>query len=354
MRLPTGWQPRAEGLHMFGGLLTAANDSKGVFDERLMQLFRNRAQLKKAHQELQNQYHFLEEKLKNAEASTRRAEERLDAIERLMAKPEAGYNGMVYFQLRALWRACNDQLRTFADELRKQQEERERKKQLQLVNQDRQHRTEEVNDLIMQLKDEADAVAEELASLNERQARLRGIWNYFRRRELASRLAQKRAQHAAARTRMEEMFDRRLKVENEPWPEFPGLSVEGRRIINIAVIAFAQHLFGHFSENNISRLAREAVTRPIQDLKYGTEKECTYLIEKIQKLMLDLKDRHLNVPGLKELAQEIRRHVEFRNDEEAVPVASSLDGMVLGAASVGPRVNVMMEEYWDLYEVFIR
>ena len=150
------------------------------------------------------------------------------------------------------------------------------------------------------------------------------------------------------------MFDRRIKIESEPWPEFPGLSTEGRRIINIAVIAYAQHLFGHFSESNVSRLAREAVTRPIQDLKYGSEKECTYLIEKIQKLMLGLKDRHLNIPGLKDTAQEIRRHVEFRSDEETVPVASSLDGMVLGGVAVGPRVNVLMEEYWDLYEVFIR
>ncbi len=339
---------------MFGGFLMAASDSKGVFDERLLHLFRNRAQLKKAHQELQNQYHFLEEKLKNAEASTRRAEERLDAIERLMAKPEAGYNGMVYFQLRALWRACNDQLRTFAEELRKQQEDRERKKQLQLFNQDRQHRMEEVNDLIMRLKDEADAGAEELASLEERQKRLRGIWNYFRRRELGARLAQKRAEFTAARARIEEMFDRRIKIENEPWPEFPGLSVEGRRIINIAVIAYAQHLYAYFSESNVSRLSREAVTRPIQDLKYGSEKECTHLIGHIHNLMLGLKDHHLKVPGLKQLAQEIRRHVEFRNDEESVPVASSLDGMVVGVAAAGPRVNVMMDEYWDLYEVFIR
>ena len=344
----------SEGLRMSGGLLMAAGDSKGVFDERLMQLFRNRAQLKKAHQELQNQYRFLEEKLRNAEASTRRAEERLDAIERLMAKPEAGYNGMVYFQLRALWRACNDQLRSFADELRKQQEDRERKKQLQAFNQDRQHRMDEINDLIMRLKDESRVAAEGLTEMEQRLARLGGIWNYFRRRELKARLVRMRADHDALRARMEEMFDRRIRVENEPWPDFPGLSVEGRRIINIAVIAYAQHLFSHFSRNNISRLAREAVTRPIQDLKYGSERECTDLIGTIQKLMLELKDRHLNVPGLKELALEIRRHVEFRNDEETVPVAASLDGMVLGARAVGPRVNVMMEEYWDLYEVFVR
>jgi len=339
---------------MLGGLVMAARDSKGVFDDRLVELFRNRAQLKKAHQELQNEFHSLAEKLKNSEASTRRAEERLEAIERLMAKPEAGYNGLVYFQLRSLWRACYDQLGMFAEELRKQQEDRERKKQLQIFNKGRAHRMDEINDLIRRVKDEADEIAEEILGLEAREARLRGIWNYFRRREIASRLLERKAEHASARTRIEELFDRRIRIEGEQWPEFPGLSVEGRRIVNIAVIAYAQHLYSYFSESNVARLAREAVTRPIQDLKYGTEKECTYLIDKIQTLMGGLKDSHLKATGLKELAQEIRRHAEFRNDEETVPAASSLDAMMSGSVVVGPRVNVLMEEYWDIYDVFLR
>lgn len=339
---------------MLGGLVTVARDSRSGFDDRLVELFRNRAQLKKAHQELQRDFLSMEEKLKNAEALTRRAEERLEAIERLMAKPEAGYNGLVYFQLRALWRACNDQLSMFADELRKQQEDRERKKQLQKFNKDRAHRMDEINDLIRRVKDEADEITEEIASLEKRHGKLRGFWNYFRRRELGARLAERREEHASARSRIEELFDRRIKVESEPWPEFPGLSVEGRRIVNIAVIAYAQHLYAYFSESNVARLAREAVTRPIQDLKYGSEKDCTVLIEKIQKLMLGLKDSHLKAAGLKELALEIRRYADFRKSEDTVPAASSLDGITSSSLLSGPRTNVLMDEYWDIYEVFLR
>ncbi len=339
---------------MLGGLVMAARDNGSGFDDRLVQLFRNRAQLKKAHQELQGEFHSLEEKLKNAEASTRRAEERLEAIERLMAKPEAGYNGLVYFQLRSLWRACYDQLAVFAEELRKQQEDRERKKQLQVFNKDRSHRMDEINDLIRRVKDEADDIAGDIAELEKRQGRLSGLWNYFRRREVAARLAERRAEHAGARSRIEELFDRRIKIEGETAPEFPGLSIEGRRIVNIAVIAYAQHLYAYFSESNVARLAREAVTRPIQDLKYGSEKECTHLIDKIQQLMAGLKDSHLKAAGLKDMALDVRRHSEFRNDEDTVPAASSLDGMLAGSVLTGPRVNVLMEEYWDIYDVFLR
>ena len=126
----------------------------------------------------------------------------IQAIERLMAKPEAGYNGLVYFQLRSLWRACFDQLGVFAEELRKQQEDRERKKQLQNFNKDRAHRMDEINDLIRRVKDEADEIAGEIGGLESRESRLRGFWKYFRRREVAARLGERKSEHASARTRI--------------------------------------------------------------------------------------------------------------------------------------------------------
>lgn len=342
------------GLLRGDGLMATGDDNK-VFDERLVALFRNRAQLKKSYQELQVDYRCLEEQLKNAQASTRRAEERLEAIERLMAKPEAGYNGMVYFQLRALWRSCNDQLAQFAQELSRQQEERERKKQKQRFSTEQDHRLGDVNDLVHRIKDEANEIAAEARQLEEDRKKLSGIWNYFRRRSLDSRLASRKSQYDAARKRLDEELDKRIKIEGEGVPEFSGISVEGKRIVNIAVVAYAQYLYGYFSESDIARLAREAVTRPIQDLKYGSEGDCTELIGRIQRLMLGLKDGHLQASGLKELAQDIRRHAEFRTEDETVPVASSLDEMVFSPKNApGPRVNVLLEEYWDVYEVFLR
>lgn len=339
---------------MIGGLVMTARESKEQLDDRLVHLFRNRAQLKKAHHDLQTKLRTLEEKLKNAEASSRRAEERLEAIERLMAKPQAGYNGLVYFQLRALWRGCNEQLQTFAAQLRRQQEDRERKKQVQRFKEDRQHRMEEVNDLLGRVKEEADGLAEEIVLAEDRHGRLKGPWNFFRRRRLGADVAERRGEHAAARARLEELFDRRLKIESEPPPEFAGLSIEGKRVINIAVIAYAHFLYGHFSEGDLARLSREAVTRPIQDLKYGSEDECISMIDRIQKLMRGLTDSHTNAASLRRLAQEIRSHAEFRTDQESTPTASSLDGMMMSSTVPGARANVLTDEYWDLYEIFLR
>ena len=326
-------------------------------EDRLVSLFRNRAALKKSYRDLKSEHHVLQEKLENSRAATRRAEERLESIERLMAKPEAGYNGLVYFQLRALWRACNDQMKLFVGELKGQQTDRERKKQIKRFQKDRDRRLGDLNDLIRRVKLESDRLADEIIHLEQERARMASIWHFFKRRDISSNLLAKSNEHAAVRQRIEELFDRRIKIEGEAWPEFPGLGVAGRRAINIAAAAFAHHLYEYCSEGGIAVLARDAVTRPIQDLTYGSEDQCTHLIRTIQSLMDGLADRRDSAKDVKGLASEIRRHARFRSDDETVPLATSIDEAVLEPRNGrfnSARVNVLQDEYWDVYDVVLR
>jgi hypothetical protein len=325
-------------------------------DEQLVNLFRNRAQLKKAFLELQDQCASLRDELRNSQASTRRAEERLEAMERLMAKPEAGFSGLVYFQLRSLWRICNEQLKKFAEELRRQQDDRERKRQILRFNEDRGRRLEDLADLIKRVKTEADALGAQVKEIEDNRAQCRGFWNHFRRKELTRQIEAAAGEYAAARRRLEELFDRKIKIESEPWPEFEGLSVEGRRVINIAVIAFAHQLHTTLSQNDIARLAKDAVVRPIQDHKYGSEQDCSNLINMIQKLSQKVASGGVDAKQLKLVAQDIRRHAEFRKPEETVPIATSLEDMIMHTSDgrqVPSRVNILAEEYWDIYDVFL-
>ena len=334
----------------------AGGRRKDAFDERLMALFRNRAELKKVYNELRANHDGLREKLRNAEAATRRAEERLEAIERLMAKPEAGYNGIVYFQLRTLWRACNEQLGHFATELMRQQEERERHRLIQRCQQERDHRLQDLGELIRKVKAEADRLSETLARKQAELNAAKGLFAYFRRRELRVSVEAAAREHATIRRRIEELFDRRIRIENEGWPEYEGLGVEGRRAINVAVIAYAYHLYAYCSDLDLSRRAREAVTMPIQDLKYGTESDCTRLIQRIQQQLDGLRDQRQNAAHLKEYAAEIRLVAKYRNELETVPTASSLSKLNLSASRGAPmpRVDILRDEYWDIYDVFVR
>jgi len=325
-------------------------------DEQLVNLFRNRAQLKKAYLELQDQCARLKDDLRNSQASTRRAEERLEAIERLMAKPEAGFSGLVYFQLRSLWRTCNEQLQKFSEELRRQQDDRERKRQILRFNEDRGRRLEDLADLVKRVRGESDACAAQVREIEEELGRRRGFWNYFRRKELNRQLEEANAEHATARQRVDELIDRKLKIEAEPWPEFEGLSIEGRRVINIAAIAYAYQLFARLSVNDIARLCKDAVVRPIQDHKYGSEEDCSRLIAAIQSLSEQVAGGKVDAEQLRQLAKDVRKHCEFRNPDETVPMASSLDDMTLydgNGRQMPVRTNVLAEEFWDVYDVFL-
>src|SRR5215510_16265700 len=110
-----------------------------------MQLFKNRAGLKKAHATLQDQLYDLKDRLKQEEANNAKGREQIDSLELLLGTPESGYSALVYFQLRGLWRACNLQLATFASELERQQDERERRKHSFEFNQSRRQRLEEID-----------------------------------------------------------------------------------------------------------------------------------------------------------------------------------------------------------------
>src|SRR5271165_6940494 len=94
-------------------------------EERLMQLFQNRAGLKKAYADLKDEFHLLRDRLKQQEGSTIRIQEQLDALGELLGDPKTGFGALVFFQLRALWKTCHQHLSTFAADLTRQQEARE-------------------------------------------------------------------------------------------------------------------------------------------------------------------------------------------------------------------------------------
>ena len=94
-------------------------------EERLMQLFQNRAGLKKAYADLKDEFHLLRDRLKQQEGVTIRVQEQFDALGELLGDSKTGFGALVFFQLRALWKVCHQQLSAFAGELTRQQEARE-------------------------------------------------------------------------------------------------------------------------------------------------------------------------------------------------------------------------------------
>lgn len=342
------------------GLKLGAKEDEAE-DERLLNLFRNRAELKKAFADLQKSLRLAEERLASQEAATRRAEERFQAIEQLLARPDTGYTALVYFQLRALWRACQERLQTLSAELRGRHEDRQRREELMRFNQRKQRQVASLDQQLAQAQDELE---ERRAKRNAARKELEGaqqFWAYFRRRPLAEALAQRQGEVEAARLRLAELQDRRGAVNAEPWPEFAGLDAEAKRDINVRVIAAAQELYLLFSTDELSRKARDANLNTVQEMRYGTESECKVLISKVREAVAMLGPSVPSAEAVEARAQLIAQVAEYRSARETVPMASSVARIELPALDpasgvrrrIPIEVNVLDEEYWNIYDALI-
>jgi len=322
--------------------------------ERLLKLYWNRAELKKELASLDDQLYQLRDRLKQQEAATQRALEERESLETLLGNPELGFGALVHFQLNGLWRACHGQLEQFAGELRRQQEDRERKRQLVEFHQERQSRTQVATERLDEARAALQVEEETEAALRARLRAATGFWYYFRRRRLTDQLARQAGQLAHARRYLEDMNEAKRTIEKEPWPEFGGLSLEGRRAINNAVIAYAQLLYARLAESGLALHARQARTKSVHESNYGARAEC-------EALMAEIASGLALVKSQKDIATEIRTRTEalkgaatYRHPEDTVPDPGSLPSAFVGRGVPVREPNVLIDDYWDLYTALLR
>ena len=315
-------------------------------DERLLNLFRNRAELKQAFADLQSRLNKAEEKLASQEAATRRAEERLRSVK-----------AMPYFQLRALWREGRERLQALADQLRGLHEDRMRRESLMRFNQDKQRQLAALDGEIAEAKRELGEKRGARAAVEVQLSAAKGLFGVFSRRRLARELEARQGDVEAVKQRLSGRLDRRAAVDSARWPEFEGIDVAAKREINLAIIALAQELYLHFSANDLAKRAREAAIGTVQEVDYGSEHECKALIARIHEAREVPPDRAGWGTRAKARARALAAEAKFRSERETVPMASSMgriDVPVKGEARRIPlEVNVLTEEYWDLYETFV-
>src|SRR6202167_4902042 len=132
-------------------------------EERLMQLFQNRAGLKKAYADLKDEFHLLRDRLKQQEGATIRVQEQFDALGDLLGDPKTGFGALVFFQLRSLWKTCHQQLSTFATDLTRQQEAREIAKHTADIEAAKNARLADVNERLTAAAAEADMQRQHLS-----------------------------------------------------------------------------------------------------------------------------------------------------------------------------------------------
>jgi chromosome segregation ATPase len=313
-------------------------------DQRLVELFRNRAELKKELNELAEERHRLLDRLKLQEGATMRVEEQLAALEQYLGRPDEGYKCLTYFQLRAVWRVAARRLEQFAVELARQQKDRERKQQLVVFDRGRRERLDEVERELAEARVLADQLQAEQRLAEQRLQDLRGFWNHFRRRRLADEIAARRYRIDAALTQLTDLGDRHHEIESEPPPLFEGLSVEGRRAVNLAAIGYAEALHERLAAAGLADLVRHTTLRRVYESSYGGREECLALMQRAGRALNDLDHLQDDVADIRARAERLRATAAYRADGDTVPLQDTLQA----------AAAVLLEEYWDVYKVLLR
>ena len=324
-----------------------------VEDERLVALFRNRAELKKELSALDDERFRLLDRLKLQEGATMRVQEQLDSLEQYLGRADEGYKSLAYFQLRALWRAAARRLEQFAAELARQQKERERRAQLAEFERDKRARAADVDRELVEARVLADQLQAEQKLARQRLQEMQGFWNYFRRRKLEDAIETRAARVEAALTQVTDLSDRLHEVESAPPPLLEGLSVEGRRAVNLAVIAYAQSLCDRLAPGGLASLARQSTLRRVYETSYGGRDECLALMQSAARAVAEIDQMHDDLPDLKARTDRLRRTADYKSAEAVVPVPES----ILPAEDTVPgrsTPNVFLEEYWDIYRALVR
>lgn len=330
-------------------------------EARLLQLYWNRAELKKELSRLQNERYKLLEQLRVYEAAAEQAREQYAALEQYLGNPDAGAHALVYFQLRGLWRACSAKLERFAQQLQQQQADRERRRQLIEFDQGRRRQLADLDRRILDARSSADVLEAQLKLMQGKLEKMRGFWNYFRRRRLREEIETERAKWEIVATQVTDLSDERADVEAAPPPEFPGISVDGRRIVNTAVIAYAQQLVLALSEGGLAMLAKETTTKRLLEVRYGDREDCGRLLALLREAASLIERQTADLAGLKERTDALRAEAAYRSDADTVPLTDSIGTLPAPTAIVSgletanrAGINVLVDDYWDVYKALLQ
>jgi len=338
-------------IRQLGFLRLALGQGRGADTEdgRVLHLFRNRIELKKSYSSALEEVQQLKDRVKQQEGATARVQELLQGLEARLAQPDSAYPALVFYQLRELWNLGRNLLQQFVSELEAQKIEQERKSYFAQFNRQQFGRRQSVEADCLNAEAAASAARALVSEQSRLLAGLQRFWHYFRRRAVNHALHAANIQTLLAEQALSEARAARDQLDGEQ-PNFAGLSLEARRAINLAAVAYGQVLCDRLARTGLMEATRAVSSRrePAAG-EYGNRQKCERLMNDIQRARLLLERRSDALPLIQAGTEALRRVAQYRNGSDTVPDADGLAGAAVDAAS-----RVLSEDCWDIYRVLLR
>lgn len=335
---------------------------KPAEDERLLQLFWNRAELKREFARLQRDRDGLSDQLRQQEGATLRWQQRLEQLEGLLADPERAANAAVFFQLRGVWQYCRRRLARLARELGTRQQEAELRRETARFEEHRKIALASIEQRLVPLIERRVSIEAELHDVRLQQAKYTRFWQFLARRRYAHAQAVLDSALAGVQSQIERYEKARHEKLRESATPATEIDTGSKRLVNLSVIALAQELVVQLETHHVAQMARDASLRQVNDVRYGDLQVCHQTGQQVARVLRQL-DELDDLPVLvRSRAEYLRRQVEYLRDADTVPIAASCaDIPLLLTAGENPvpandrrlPVNVLGEEYWEIYSVLL-
>jgi hypothetical protein len=305
------------------GLFKAAPEEPQDND-KLVDLFRNRAELKKEFAALRNEKYQLQDRIKQQQGATARVQQKMDHLESLLLDREWVHNVVTFYQLRRLAMHCNARLARFSEELKQQREQRIHSKSLNQWNAERSERVAAIQAEINKNRLQTQLLEDQLQSERHRLMTMNGFSRMLKGKNLKSAIDDIETRIEAGLSREQDLLVELEKVQNLTPPDHEGLDTATKRSINFMILSFAQQLYLTFLDDNLGAMAKEASEKSVGAINYGTKYECDEIIALIEKRWDSLESVTDHADVLQKRAKLIAQHALFRHDNDVIPAPGSV------------------------------
>ncbi len=330
---------------------------KSQDSEKLMHLYWNRAELKKAFASMRKEQFRLQDAIKRQEGATARLQQKLDYLEDLLIDPESAHNVVVFYQFRGLALKCRSKLAKFAEQLKQQREKKKHQHLLESWNEQLREEARAVHERMLDRQALIQQLEGQLKSQQRQLTSMSGFVRWFRGRSVMRAIDATAEQIESAVADEQELLAEIDAIKNREPPDHQGLDIPTKRSINLMILSFAQQLYLYFEDPGFAGLVKEAGDKSVGAVNYGSRYECEQLLEQISECADRMEQGGDFADLLQRRAKLLSERVQFANDNDAVPVAATVDRLIRvdedGVVSESD-VRILGENYWDVCKVLSR
>jgi hypothetical protein len=303
----------------------------------------------------------LRDRLKQQEAATSRVQDMLEGVEKRLESADTGLPTLVFYHLRSLWSEGRELIGKIVLDLAAKQDERERKA-FALQGNRKQFQQRQASEQALRQSESTMVMArQQLLAFDAKLAKLDKWWHRWKRPKLAVQRPALQVAVEAAESGLHAARARCEQIEKAGAGEFPGISVEARRAINITAIACAEVLCLRLARTNLVGAARAAMAKRESVEHYGDLTACVSLMSDITKARNVVRQRAGLTQEVAQRSERLRSTAAYLGENETVPIPESCgvaEGDVLAHGSQGVAAaklpNVLAEDTWDLIKVLLR